>query len=443
MIDFDDNEVVFLNEKSAAIVTRKATSNKKSTPIGDKVVIQLVSGENVEIFGWGPDNDLPTHRETLVAENNIVPSLMATKRDITLGKGIMAYRKRLVDGEIKIEQELMGNEQQEFFDRLEEEGYWLTASREQAFHSAVATEFVRGRGTNSRIESMRALHLRHLRSGYQDLNGKVNSWFWSGQWGHERKKGGGVKLMAHEIPLYDRNQKQSKFLLMAADNLLCLDEYYPMPYWWGSEEWIRLANCIPEFHQANLRNGYTLRWHIEIPKGYFSSRIDAEATPEERASAKDKAKADKAAFIKKLNDLLAGVENAGRAVITNYEINKALSKDFPGIKINPLETNLQDEAMLKLFEKSNQANISAQGVHPTLANIETAGKLSSGTEIRNAYLMYLAIKTPQPRKQLMQAIKLVKRENNWPADIHYGFLDMTLERLSEDKSGTGEQKDPA
>jgi len=443
MNKFADNEVLFLKGDQAAIVTRKATSTKDTNQIGKKMSVQVTNGSQVSIFGWGPNNDLPAYRETLVAENNIVPSLMATKRDITLGQGIIAYEKRLEAGQLKIEQVMMGPEQQEFFDRLEEEEYWLTASREQSFHSVVATECIRGSGTNSKIESVKALHMRHLRSGYQDQNGKVSDWYWSGQWGHNDDTKGARDAVARKIPLYDRDNVQDKFLILAADSLLCLDEYYPTPYWWGSEEWIRLANCIPEFHQANLRNGYTLRWHIEIPKGYFSQRIDAEASAEDRAAARDKAKAEKAAFIKKLNDLLAGVENAGRAVVTNYEINKSLSKQFPGIKISPLETNLQDEAMLKLFEKSNQANISAQGVHPTLANIETAGKLSSGTEIRNAYLMYLAIKTPQPRKQLMKMVKVVKRENGWPENIHYGFLDMTLERLSEDKSGRGEQTDPA
>lgn len=433
------NEVLFLDGGTAAIVSRKATTTKKQTPIGKKASVNLPSGKQADIMTWGPDNDLPTYRETLVAENNIVPSLMATRRDITLGQGIIAYQKRLVNGKEEIEQVPMPEEAREFFERLDEEGYWMTACREALFHSVIATEFVRGSGTNNKIVSLKAHNLRHLRSGYQDDKGRVKSWYWSGQWGHQGKNKNARDTQVTEMPLYDRDTNQKRFLVLAADYLLCLDEYYPTPYWWGSEEWIRLANCIPEFHQANLRNGYTLRWHIEIPKGYFSSRPDAGASPEERQAAVDKAKTEKKAFVDKLNKLLAGVDNAGRAVVTEYEINHALAKDFPGIKINPLKSDLQDESMLKLFEKSNQANISSQGVHPTLANIETAGKLSSGTEIRNAYLMYLAIRTPQPRKQLMKAIKILKRENGWPPEIYYGFKDMTLERLSEDKSGKSEQ----
>lgn len=431
---------MFLKGGDAAVVTRSATTTKKTNPIGKELQVYTDSGDSGAIMGWGPDNQLPTYRETLVAENNINPSLLATRRDITLGMGLFAYTKNYVDGKEVIEPVPMPPEAEAFFDQLEEDDYWNTAARELVFHAAVATEYVRGKGLNTKIVSAKAHNMRHLRAEKQDEAGKINNWYWSGNWGHQRDKGM-RELRAYKIPVYDRNQKQDKFIQVVMDKLLCLDEYYPTPYWWGSEEWIRLANCIPEFHQANLRNGYTLRWHIEIPKGYFMDSNYADLSPEARENAQETANGKKKAFLDHLNNLLAGVDNAGRAVVTEYEISKSLAKDFPGIKIKPLETNLQDEAMLKLFEKSNQANISAQGVHPTLANIETAGKLSSGTEIRNAYLMYLAIKTPMPRKQLLRMVKLVKRENGWPPEIHYGFKDMTLEKLSEDKSGTGEKKE--
>ncbi|MEL6141890.1 MAG: hypothetical protein AAFU67_09760 [Bacteroidota bacterium] len=436
-----DVDIWFLDGDQAAIVTRSATTKKTKGSIGEKISIDTTSGAQANIMGWGPDNNLPYYREQLVSENNIVPALMATKRDITLGQEVQAYKK-IYDGEkVIIEPMEMPAEQKDFFEQLEMEGYWSTAAREQCFHSAVATEFVRGKGLNSKIVSIKALHMRHLRAEYQDKNGYIRSWYWNGNWASKKSHGGSDQYRAKRIPAYNQDPRQSKFIYVSMDKLLCLDEYYPTPYWWGSEEWIRLANCIPEFHQANLRNGYTLRWHIEIPKGYFSDHTHADGSTDQRKERLEAEKAAERAFLDRLNKVLAGVENAGRAVVSKYEINKALAKDFPGIKINPLEVDLKDDALLNLFDKSNQANMSAQGVHPTLANIETAGKLSSGTEIRNAYLMYLAIKTPMPRKQLLKAIKIVKRENNWPKDVHYGFRDMTLEKLSEDKSGQSQKSE--
>jgi len=47
-----------------------------------------------EIMSWGADNTLPQQRELLVRSNNVVGELIATKRDITLGSGMYAFKKR-------------------------------------------------------------------------------------------------------------------------------------------------------------------------------------------------------------------------------------------------------------------------------------------------------------------------------------------------------------
>ncbi|MEO7176717.1 MAG: hypothetical protein ABIV51_12450, partial [Saprospiraceae bacterium] len=91
---------------------------------------------------------------------------------------------------------------------------------------------------------------------------------------------------------------------------------------------------------------------------------------------------------------------------------------------------------LKLYDKSNQANISGQGIHPVLANIETAGKLSSGSEIRNALIMYITIKAPNPRAILLKPFELVKKLDKWDADIFLGFKDVEMTTLDENPKGS-------
>jgi hypothetical protein len=139
-----------------------------------------------------------------------------------------------------------------------------------------------------------------------------------------------------------------------------------------------------------------------------------------------------------VNTFLAGIANAGRTLFTKYELDKSLGKEYPGIKIMPLSYDMKDEALLKLFERSNTANTSAQGLHPSLAGIETAGKLSSGTEIRNAFLIWLIINAPLPRRNILSPLELVKRENNWPRDIYFGIRDYEMTTLSNDASGMQE-----
>ena len=205
-----------------------------------------------------------------------------------------------------------------------------------------------------------------------------------------------------------------------------------------------MANFIAPFHKANLQNGYNIRWHCEIPADYFLDyeEYNLSATDEEKAVVKNKAQEAEQKFMDDVNQFLAGIAHAGRAVWTKYELDRALGKDYPGVKIKALDYDMKDESLLKLFEKSNTANISSQGIHPTLANIETQGKLSSGTEIRNAFLMWLIINTHRPRKMMLKPLELVKKVNGWPAEIHYAIRDYELTALSSNDAGMQQREQP-
>lgn len=397
----------------------------------------------VDIMTWGKDNNLPQERERLVSDNNIVPALIERKRNIITGNGYFAYTKRLekqADGTMKSLQEEVEipPAAAEFFEAVDLDKYLSDAAGELMKHSLLLTDFIRNKG--GQIIAMEVKECKYMRAARKDTDGRVKKWYWSGFWGKQSAANSIIRKEDRktvEIPVYAGEEaRQPKFVVPAGDYLFN-DGYYPIPSWWGGWEWIELANGIPAFHKANLLNGYNIRWHIEIPADYF---LDYEAyngavDSDTKSLVLNTAKEKEQEFMDNINEFLAGLANAGRTVFTKYELDKSMGKDFPGIKIKALDYDMKDEALLKLFDKSNTANISAQGIHPTLANIETQGKLSSGTEIRNAYLMWLIINTYQPRRKMLKALDLVKRVNGWPAEVFYGIRDFELTALSEDKSG--------
>lgn len=404
---------------------------------GGKEMRIKVGNKDVKIQTWGKNNLLPQDREALVLDNNIVPELMATKRDITVGGGLMCYREIFEGGKRRIEEVEMPAAAKAWFEALPElnggqdiQAFLLKCCRNLIYHANIFPEFVRDLGGN-KIASMRALECRHIRPQKQDVKGKINNWFWSGNWKEIKKEEFQPKTIANYA---GEAKKQPKFVMHIMDDVLS-DEYLGIPTWWGGRAWIECANAIPIFHINNLRNGYTIRWHIEIPKDYFWDYTAATTTQKEKDNAKQKETQAKQEFLQRLNSFLAGFEQAGRAIITDYEINKAANKDFPGIKITPLNVDLKDKALLDLFEKSNDANISAQGIHPTLAAIQTQGKLSSGSEIRNAFMMYVAIKTPVKRDLLLKPIQYVHKVNGWTADIKWAFRDIEITKLDDNPAG--------
>lgn len=424
---------------SAALLTFSRSTPEVTDRAGNggkKMQITYGKDQTAEIWTWGKKNILPQEREALVLDNNIVPELMATKRDITVGGGLMCYKEVFVEGKRTIEEVEMPAAAKAWLESLADrnggqdiDSYLLKCCRNLIYHANTFTEFVRTKGKD--LFSMQAMEARHLRPEKMGLKGEVANWYWSGNWKEFRKE----EYVPKRIPAYlGEAAKQPKFIMHCMDDVLS-DEYLGIPTWWGGRAWIECANAIPIFHINNLRNGYTIRWHIEIPKDYFFEATSGAMAMKEKTDAKDRESKAKQEFLGKLNAFLAGQEQAGRALITDYELNRAAGKEFPGIKVTPLNVDLKDKALLELFAASNDANISAQGIHPTLAAIQTQGKLSSGSEIRNAFAMYVAIKTPVKRAILLKPIQYVHRVNKWGDGIKWGFRDIEITKLDENPAG--------
>lgn len=404
-------------------------------------------GESVEIMRWGKHNDLPQQRERLVSDNNIVPSLISKKRDILCGAGLYVFTERfeaLPEGGMKkITEEMeMPAEIKDWLEMTEYESVLEASANELMKHSLMIPEFIREKGSRVKIASVEIKECKWMRAARKDDKGKIPKWYWSGHWGPSKdNKDQMSKAKTIEIPVYaGESAKQLRFCKAYGDFLFS-DGYYPIPAWWGGWDWVELANCIPEFHRNNLLHGYNIRWHIKIPADYF---LDYEAynnaDDEGRKKVLKTAEAKEQQFVDDINKVLAGSANAGKTVITKKRIDE-IGKEYPGIEITPLQYDMKDEALLALFDKSNTANISAQGLHPTLAGVETQGKLSSGTEIRNAYLMWLIINANGPRRKMLEPLRLVQKINGWDPKLKFGIRDFELTALSTDPSGM-QQRDP-
>ena len=396
---------------------------------------------------WGERNTLPDERELLIRNNNIVGQLLNKRISMTLGQGLQAYRpvyEQTKEGMRERKDFIrMPARQEDFFEKIEVNDLFQKNAKNFFVHGGLLNEFLMNKGAKlnrgeGRVNNIQAMESRHMRISLQDASGKSPNWYWSGYWSKLLRQRQGLRnYTVKRIPAWEKGKEKGKFIRYHG-NPLTYDDYYYHPEWWGSKRWISLANSIPEFHINNLENGYNIRWHIEVPEDYFDGDTTEGMTEQQKKDAETARQSVKQDFTDSINNFLAGLKNAGRTIFTTYELQRETGKDMTGVKITPLNYDMKDDALLKLFEKSNQAVISAQGLHPTLASIETAGKLASGSEIRNAFLMFLAIDTPLPRRLLLKDIYLASRLNGWDKSIKFCFKDIELTTLSEDKSGKKE-----
>ncbi len=430
-----------------AVITFAALPSTAIMDVGKVKSVSAPEGRDaVKIMYWGSKNDVPAYREELVTGNNIVPALIERKRNVICGQGWYAYKEKYEagpDGKVRrvMDEVPMPAEADMFFKKFKKTGRQLIG--ELLKHGIAMPEFVRSK--DKKILSIKSLEMKYVRAEEKTDRGEIARWWWSNYWlpSNTIKK---ESKVLRELPVYEEGStKQSRFVLPLQDDLFN-DGYYPIPAYWGGRHWINLSNIIPLFHDANLNHGATPRFHIIIPHDFFYDyeKMNGAGTEEERAKLRTEFKAAEKAFVDDVNAVLTGIGNAGRTVISKSELIEVMGGKYDKkISIEEIKFDLRDESLLKLYAASNVANVSAQALHPTLASIETAGKgIGSGTEIRNAFLLYLIIAAPVYRDMLQEVIEVVKTDNGWPADIHYAIRDAEMTTLDENPAGVQAAETP-
>jgi hypothetical protein len=402
--------------------------------------IYNASGQEHAIVFWGGNNSLPEEREYIISNNNIVPQLLRTKRDLIIGGGLMCYRERYEDKGDKvvriIDEELIPPA---FMDWMEENEEMHGGLEEMANDLLKhGNYFVQCGLTKGGEPTFIKPHTaRAVRAERQDKAGRIPNYWVHGAWGKVsstqrlEEQINPIKIPAYH-PRRDHRQ-QPTFMMQGADKLLGGPYYYD-PHYAGSSIWIKVANAIPHFHLSNLENGFNIRYLIKVPEDYFMRSL-SEDKRKDTAKVREHIQHAKKKFKDTLNSFLAGVENAGRGLIVTKHIYKNLQKEWPELEIVPLEVDLKDESMLKLFDSSNQASTSAHGIPPVLAGLATGAKMTSGSEVRNLYNFWQISAAPVPRRILLKPYRWAWKKMGLDPTLKLGFRNTQL--ITTDKSPTG------
>lgn len=394
---------------------------KNVRPVAD-VTVSVENGGTRKMVQWGENNLEPVERECLIMDNNIVPELLRTKRDMILGAGVILQKEEFVWDEVeyayrrKVNEMPMPPAMRQWLEDNDHINLLQLAASELVKHNNIFAEYLEnGGGQVASVMVHEAIYVRAEKSAKVSGRPQIANWLVSGNWAlttrdiRERK----VAVVANHNP---KDKRQTKYIRRLADEMFG-GPYYFSPGWWGSKIWIKLANCIPLFHLQNLKNGYLIRYHIQFPKDYFVRIPEGKAiqslTAEQKKEVAASATERKRQFMEKLNEILVGVKNAGRTIFTTYDIQAAVGGQFPGVKIEAVAVDLKDKALLDLFDKSNDANVSAQGILPSISGVATQGKLSSGSDIKNATNFYLGTKVQQQREIVFDLLNYALKKNGW------------------------------
>lgn len=444
IIKNSDDYIITIGSKNGIVNFNSAVAQAATATTGAIIKTADVNGNEILIKSWGSDNLTPNNIEKMLYNSTMAPQFITTQRNLAVGQGLYTYYEIFENKKRIVEEIEMPTEIQEFFEASEGNLYFTKTATEIYKHKNYFTELIPsqgasvGLGTKQVIAKIKSQPCRYIRAEQMNENGMIANYYWRGDaWAarsDEKRTFYPKKILAYNDDfLLDPNIFKNNNILYHYYDTSFTDEYYGRA-WGGIEKWLRLAELIPTFHLANLSNGYLPRFQVEIPIDYFDDVI---AQPSEDVTTKEyqqRLAKKKKEFLNQLDTFLRGEENVGRTIITFYYRDIESGKTLDGVKIKPLDIKIQDEALLRLFEKANQALMAGIGIHPTLSNIETQGRLSSGGEIRNVFTVAKS-QLHSLRDAMLKPYYIAKKVNNWDVKIKFGFRDSVLTTLSDEPTG--------
>lgn len=215
--------------------------------------------------------------------------------------------------------------------------------------------------------------------------------------------------------------------------------YYQLAVWDGSRKagWLEIAAKIPGLIKVLYDKAFNFKYHIKFPANYFEKYYTSEVwqnfTPKEQLEKKQE-------LLQRMDKFLSGSENAYKTFISYFDVSVD-GKPLGVVEIVVLEDKTTIDKELLASSAANSEILFSHATNPDLIGAGTpggpySGSAGSGSNIREAFLVYLA-QLPLERHTILEPLRLVHRFNKWNPKIRYRFRDTVLTTLDKN---TGTEK---
>ncbi len=384
---------------------------------------------------WGSNNNFP---QNLVDENKQeVASAGALRFKINAhyGQGLFFYKPSIdakgVENRIPIPFSSLPPDVKEFWWRNDMSNFFMGCVNDYEWFNHYNVQYIPNINRD-KIHTVKWQRAINTRKGKRDpVTGDVDAFYLSGKWPNPDDN-----QMA-EVPAFDRMNPFDQPNGIYQHSLLSVDrDYYPDALWHSNMKWLKVANKIVTWINANLDNSVNIKYHVEIPEQYF-----LDLYPESRYDSKEECyaarKAAEQTLKEEIDKCLSGAENASKIFYTKFATDPTTGDVIPGWKINELKNDIKDGAWLNGFSTAAAAIVTAHGVPPSLTNLVMSNNLNvgSGSDTREKFNFYMQLHTVIPRQITLEPFEFIKRFNKWPEDIHLGYKNIILQSIDKAKSG--------
>lgn len=401
---------------------------------------------DTKIAYWGSSNTFPQTIEAELAKNSDIGSALDWQARALYAGGLKYKVKEIkADGTFEVKEKYLPEVDR--FVRMSKLSYFLPAAKD--FYKFVNVfPRLHMNGDKSKIVRLVAENAAYCRFGKQnEKTGAIDNVYVNANWGTGGTSGDPLTLT---YPVIDpltadikklKESKARKFNYIYPVSYPTGKTYYQLADWASiiNSKWLELANKIPAFKLALMKNQLTIKYHIKIPGYWWEWKYPTwnKMKPEEQ-------KAKQEETFGYFNDFLKGEEKAGKTISSTFQVEKGTLKPYPGIEIVPIDDKIKDGIYLEDSVEATIKIFSALGLDPALYGIipGKGGSNRSGSDKREALNIYMSLIQPHV-DVLVQPYDFVADYNGWNTEtqqIMFYTEKPYLQTLNEVTPGKRETK---
>ena len=437
-VEFADNKV-----HTFEITGRERTANDSSSINYSDWTRNTVNIGDWQVIPFGPDNDLPLEIQETIFSNHLAPRILTKKQMLLWGQGPMLYEQE-TDGTNYIKKPVINDAIQDWLDSIDYETTLLSAIKDYyyvdgCFHKVFTDRGARI-GAGSNIASIDPITATECRLCFKKSNKtKIPTHIMVADWSNGKAKEYKV------YPLFDTKNQGIAPVTIAYSKFASFGvKFYSIPDLYGSMEWIKRSNAIPYVIKALTNNSLNIKWHITSPGKYWDAKekiLKDNAKNAGRVYKPQELEDLKTEILKKISDLLSGVDNVGKFWHNEKVIEIVGAKQIEhNWEIKPIEQKTKDfvESQIKIATHSDFATVAGLGLHSALANVGADGKSDSGSEQLYAHQTHKLTELDIPEMIVCKTFNQIIKQK-FKTKIKLGFYHTTIQR-EEDKSPKNRMK---
>lgn len=433
----NNGTVAYATGVQAALLTGIDTPQKPSRPKPEKVEDGFG-----DISVWGEDNLFPQHVVDDYEPNTIIPQTLERQSRMLQSGGLMYGFPEGYDAD--------GNE---IFKPIRDEKVelWLKRTNINRYLREASLSFYwfyntfpelilsKDRKTITHIYSKRPEFCRWSKT--LGPIGFSKYCYMNAHWSDQTSEKGKDTL---KISVLDPHFEPHYFLNQGRDYKYIYPVSYPTPdkFFYQlaphnsvrTSGWLDVAKSIPAFKKSLFKNQVTVKYMIKISTWWWEWAYPGFGKlpqPQKQDIMQEE--------IENFEKFMTGPDKAGNSIITTYQSDPQLQKQYGGWEIIPIDNKLKDGIYIEDSLEASSHLIYALGLDHALLGTIPSGDMGagSGSDKRVAYNIYIAMIEPH-RDVIAEPIQFAFDHNGWPYKVK--FRNTKILTLNE---GTDTKTQPA